>query len=268
MPTVALVGYTNAGKTTLFNVLTRRRRRGVERAVRHARSAGPPGAAARQPRAARVRHGRLHRSAAARARGGVPRHARGGRRRRSRAARHRRRGAGPRPPHGTPCSRCSTRSARSTCRCSRSTTSAIALTADERRRLQEQDPGGALHLGAAAAGHRRADRDDRLAAGARRAPRHADLRPRRSRPIASASPASTATAASCSHETRDGQVSIVADVPRRLLGSTGSAADVGAVRRCVRRSRIDVIARCDGVCCVAVVCRSACAPKLAPAAGR
>ena len=89
VPTVALVGYTNAGKTTLFNLLTRAGRGGVERAVRHARPARPPGAAARQPRAAGFGHGRLHRSAAARAGRRVPRDARGDGRRRSRAARHR-----------------------------------------------------------------------------------------------------------------------------------------------------------------------------------
>ena len=101
-----------------------RRRGGVERPVRDPRSAGAPGAAAGQPRAARVRHRRLHRSAAARAGRGLPRHARGNRRRRPRAARHRRGRAGPRPPdaRGPVGARRGRR--RSMCRCSRSTTSA------------------------------------------------------------------------------------------------------------------------------------------------
>ena len=49
VPTVALVGYTNAGKTTLFNVLTGAERGGVERAVCDARPAGAAAAAARSP---------------------------------------------------------------------------------------------------------------------------------------------------------------------------------------------------------------------------
>ena len=68
----------------------RRRRRGVERAVRDARSAGAPRQAAGSPRAARVRHGRLHRSPAALAGRGVSRDARGGGRSGPAAARHRR----------------------------------------------------------------------------------------------------------------------------------------------------------------------------------
>ena len=47
VPTVALVGYTNAGKTTLFNSLTGDRRGRVERAVRDARSARAPRASCR-----------------------------------------------------------------------------------------------------------------------------------------------------------------------------------------------------------------------------
>ena len=43
VPTVALVGYTNAGKTTLFNALTGGRRGGVGRAVCHAGSARAQG---------------------------------------------------------------------------------------------------------------------------------------------------------------------------------------------------------------------------------
>ena len=50
VPTVALVGYTNAGKTTLFNALTGERGGRLERAVRDARSARAPGEAAGCPR--------------------------------------------------------------------------------------------------------------------------------------------------------------------------------------------------------------------------
>ena len=53
------------------------RRGRLERALRHARSAGATGAPAGSARAAAVRHGRLHRSPAARAGRGVSRHARG-----------------------------------------------------------------------------------------------------------------------------------------------------------------------------------------------
>ena len=90
VPTVALVGYTNAGKTTLFNQLTGDDRGRVGRAVRDARPARAQGAAAGSPRTARLRHGRVHRPAAALARRGVPRDARRGCRRRLAAARHRR----------------------------------------------------------------------------------------------------------------------------------------------------------------------------------
>ena len=77
-PVVALVGYTNAGKSTLFNALT-----GAEVAARDQlfatldptmRGAAAAVGAARDP----VRHGRLHQRTAARTGRGVPRHARGG----------------------------------------------------------------------------------------------------------------------------------------------------------------------------------------------
>ena len=42
---MALVGYTNAGKSTLFNALTRRAARSARPAIRHARSDHPPFAA-------------------------------------------------------------------------------------------------------------------------------------------------------------------------------------------------------------------------------
>ncbi len=47
VPTVALVGYTNAGKTTLFNTLTGDEAVASNALVRHARSAGPARATAR-----------------------------------------------------------------------------------------------------------------------------------------------------------------------------------------------------------------------------
>ena len=77
-PVVALVGYTNAGKSTLFNALT-----GAEVAARDQlfatldptmRGLRLPSGAARDP----VRHGGLHQRTAARTGGGVPRHAGGG----------------------------------------------------------------------------------------------------------------------------------------------------------------------------------------------
>ena len=100
VPTVALVGYTNAGKTTLFNALT-----GGDAVASDAlfvtldplvRQVRLPD----QPRAAGLRHGRVHRPPAAFARRGLPRHARGGRGRRPAAARDRRVERRARAPHG------------------------------------------------------------------------------------------------------------------------------------------------------------------------
>ena len=72
VPVVALVGYTNAGKSTLFNALDRRRRLRRRPAVRDARSdRAPPASAGRHAGGAR-RHGRLHPRAAARSRRGIP----------------------------------------------------------------------------------------------------------------------------------------------------------------------------------------------------
>ena len=67
------------------------------------------------------------------------------------------------------------------------------LTPDERRRLQEQEP-GALCISAAAAGrHGRAGRHPGVAPRARRPPGHADLRSRRSRRSRRDRPRCTAT---------------------------------------------------------------------------
>ena len=191
VPTVALVGYTNAGKTTLFNVLTRAGRRSVERAVRDARSARAPGAAARQPRAAGVGHRRLHRSAAARAGRRVSRDARRGRRRGPGAARHRRGGAATATAGWRPCARCSKRSAPIDVPLIEVYNKCDLLTADERRRLQEQDPASLCISALTRRRDRRARGHAGLAAGAGRPPGHAHLRPRRSRRTASGSPGCT-----------------------------------------------------------------------------
>ena len=90
-PIVALVGYTNAGKSTLFNRLTDAGRRRQGPAVRHARPhLARPEAAARRP-GDPVRHGGIHLRPAARSGRGLPRHAgRGaGGRRHPACARHR-----------------------------------------------------------------------------------------------------------------------------------------------------------------------------------
>ena len=74
-PIVALVGYTNAGKSTLFNRMTHGDRAVGRHAVCHARSDHARGrSAARQPHHS-VRHRRLHFRSADHAGGGVPRHA-------------------------------------------------------------------------------------------------------------------------------------------------------------------------------------------------
>ncbi len=98
VPTVALVGYTNAGKTTLVQHPDAGRGRGLRRAVRDARSADPPGASAGPAGAAAVGHGRIHRPAATRAGGRFSGDARGGRRSRPGPARDRCSGARSRAP--------------------------------------------------------------------------------------------------------------------------------------------------------------------------
>ena len=77
-PVVALVGYTNAGKSTLFNALTQGDGGRLEPALHDARPARAQGAAGRRPGVPAGRHGRLHPQAAAPAGGGVPGDARGG----------------------------------------------------------------------------------------------------------------------------------------------------------------------------------------------
>ena len=91
LPTVALVGYTNAGKTTLFNRLARQEALvsdalfvTLDPLLRQVRLTGRPADPA-------VGHGRLHRSPAAQPGRRVPRHARGSGAGRSAAARRRRR---------------------------------------------------------------------------------------------------------------------------------------------------------------------------------
>ena len=64
---VALVGYTNAGKSTLMRALTGKRGAGRRQALRDARYHGARPASRDRPARARQRHGRLHQEPAARA---------------------------------------------------------------------------------------------------------------------------------------------------------------------------------------------------------
>ena len=76
LATIALVGYTNAGKSTLFNRLTGARRAGGREDVRDARSDGAARHAAVAPAGAGQRYGRLHSQSADHAGEGVSRDAR------------------------------------------------------------------------------------------------------------------------------------------------------------------------------------------------
>ena len=223
VPTVALVGYTNAGKTTLFNVLTGRRGGRLERAVRDARPARPPGEAAGPPRAARVRHRRLHRSAAALAGGGVSRHARGGRGRRPAGARHRRvesrsRAADGRGPH-----RAGAKSARTPCQSLEVFNKCDRLDDGERARLRALYP-GALCVSALTGEGRDeliAAMEARLALDTTRVTLVFDARSEESRArIAQLYRLGRIV----QHATTDGQISIEADLPRRLLARFSDAA--------------------------------------------
>ena len=100
VPIVALVGYTNAGKTTLLNRLSGARLTAADLALRHARSGGAAGGPARASAVHPDRHRRLHPQAAARAGGRVPRHARGAAGRRRAGARGGRQPPGTRRAHG------------------------------------------------------------------------------------------------------------------------------------------------------------------------
>ena len=75
---VAIVGYTNAGKSTLFNALTKAERADILENVRNARSHDSRGAPAVAPPGAALRHGGISARSAARFDRRVSRHARRG----------------------------------------------------------------------------------------------------------------------------------------------------------------------------------------------
>jgi GTP-binding protein HflX len=89
-PVVALVGYTNAGKSTLFNRLTQAGVLAKDVAVRDARPDDARGAAAFGPHDHPLGHGRVHFRPADRPRRRLPRHPRRGARGRPRDPRARR----------------------------------------------------------------------------------------------------------------------------------------------------------------------------------
>ena len=79
LPTVAIVGYTNAGKSTLLNALVGEEAAARRRhALRHPRPDHAAGAPGRGPDGHRERHGGLHPQAAPPTGGRVPGHPRGG----------------------------------------------------------------------------------------------------------------------------------------------------------------------------------------------
>ena len=199
MPTVALVGYTNAGKTTLFNVLTRA---DAEASNALFVTLDPLVRQVRLPDSRellRVGHRRLHRSPAARAGRGVSRHARGDRRRRPRAARHRRRRAAIAIAAWPPSHRVLDEVGAVDVPLLEVYNKCDALT---RRRAAPAAGSGSRRRCASRRSTRQGIDElvetDRVAPGARRAARHADVRSRQRRRSRADRAASTATPGSCS----------------------------------------------------------------------
>ena len=216
VPTVALVGYTNAGKTHAVQPADRRGSGGVRRAVRHAGSAGAQGEAAGSPRAAGLRHGRVHRSAAALARRGVSRHARGSGRSRPAPARRRRVVADRARQMEAVTSVLSEVGARA-CPGHRGLQQVGSAGRGGTRPAARAAPRRAVHLGAERAGARRSDRRDGDAARARH---RADQRHHSRRTATSPERgwrSSTGVGRIHRHVTAEDAVSIEVDIPRRLL---------------------------------------------------
>ncbi len=107
---VTIVGYTNAGKSTLLNTLTDAGVLVRGPPVRHARPDDPPPGAARRRAGAAHRHRRLRAPPAPRPRRVVQEHARGRQPGRLPRPRRRRQRGRPARARSTPCARCSPRS--------------------------------------------------------------------------------------------------------------------------------------------------------------